>query len=139
MGRPVSSMRERLSATVHGDAHGWADLFGWEIKRDKTAPVFRQVYLHIRLAILSRRLGAGTKLPSTRALAAELAVARTSVVAAYEQLLAEGYVLGKIGSGTYISSELPDATETLAGRIGRPKKPGEPEQPSISPRARQKA
>ena len=93
-----------------GDAHGWADLFGWEITRDKGTPVFRQLYLQIRLAILSRRLGAGTKLPSTRALAAELAVARTSVVAAYEQLLAEGYVSGRMGSGTYISSELPDAT-----------------------------
>lgn len=126
--------RDRLQATLHGNAHGWADLFGWEIKRDKGTPVFRQVYLQIRLAILSRRLRAGTKLPSTRALASELIVARTSVVAAYEQLLAEGYVSGRIGSGTYISSELPDATETLAGR---PKKPAAPEKQSISPQARQ--
>jgi len=67
-------------------------------------------------------------LPSTRALASELAVARTSVVAAYEQLLAEGYVSGKIGSGTYISSELPDATATAAGR---PKKTAATDRQSI--------
>jgi GntR family transcriptional regulator/MocR family aminotransferase len=122
------------AATVRGSPHGWADLFGWQISRDNGTPVFRQVYLHIRLAILSRRLGAGTKLPSTRALASELGVARTSVVAAYEQLLAEGYVSGKTGSGTYVSSELPDATETPAGRPGRP---AASEKPSLPPRARQ--
>ena len=134
MARAASFKADRLQAVPHGEAGGWADLFGWEIKRDNGMPVFRQVYLQIRLAILSRRLGAGTKLPSTRALASELAVARTSVVAAYEQLLAEGYVSGKTGSGTYISSELPDATATPAGR---PKRPAAPEKPSISPRAQQ--
>ena len=134
MARTASSRTDRLQAALHGDAHGWADLFGWVIKRDTGTPVFRQLYLHIRLAILSGRLGAETKLPSTRALASELAVARTSVVAAYEQLLAEGYASGKIGSGTYISSELPDATATA---VGRSRKPAAAEKPSLSPRAQQ--
>jgi GntR family transcriptional regulator/MocR family aminotransferase len=130
----ASSAKGRPRAAFQGGAHGWADLFGWDVKRDTDTPVFRQVYLQIRLAILSRRLGAGTKLPSTRALASELAVARTSVVAAYEQLLAEGYVSGRIGSGTYISSELPDATDTPAGL---PKKAATLQKQPISPRARQ--
>ena len=134
MARTASSRTARLQAALHGDAHGWADLFGWVIKRNTGTPVFRQLYLHIRLAILSGRLGAETKLPSTRALASELAVARTSVVAAYEQLLAEGYASGKIGSGTYISSELPDATATA---VGRSRKPAAAEKPSLSPRAQQ--
>ena len=134
MSGAASLPRDRLHAARQGTAHGWADLFGWEITRGNGTPVFRQVYLQIRLAILSRRLGPGTKLPSTRALAAELGVARTSVIAAYEQLLAEGYVSGKIGSGTYISSELPDAIETPARR---PKKPAAAEKPTISPRARE--
>jgi GntR family transcriptional regulator / MocR family aminotransferase len=128
----TSLTRDRPRTAPDGTAHGWADLFGWEIQRDNGTPVFRQVYLQIRLAILSRRLGPGTKLPSTRALASELVVARTSVVAAYEQLLAEGYVSGKIGSGTYISSELSDAIETPARR---PKKTAAREKPSISPQA----
>ncbi len=134
MPRTASLKTDRLQAALHRDAHGWADLFGWAIKRGKGMPVFRQLYLQIRLAILSGRLGAGTKLPSTRALASELTVARTSVVAAYEQLLAEGYVSGKIGSGTYISSELPDATATAADRF---KRPADAEKPSLSARAQQ--
>lgn len=134
MSRTASSAGNPMRATVHGSANGWADLFGWEIKRDTAMPVFRQIYLQIRLAILSQRLGAGTKLPSTRVLASEFAVARTSVVAAYEQLLAEGYVCGRTGSGTYISLGLPEATETPAGR---PRKPATPEQQSLSPRAQQ--
>jgi GntR family transcriptional regulator/MocR family aminotransferase len=41
-------------------------------------------------------------------LAAWLGAARASVVAAYDQLLAEGYIVGRIGSGTYVSTDLPD-------------------------------
>lgn len=52
--------------------------------------------------------------PSTRALASRLRVARASVVSAYEQLLAEGYLAGKVGSGTYISSDLPEPLERRA-------------------------
>jgi GntR family transcriptional regulator / MocR family aminotransferase len=59
-----------------------------------------------------------TRLPSTRDLAARLAVACASVVVAYEQLLAEGYIYCKIGSGTYISSNLP---EPIGERPLRPK------------------
>src|SRR4051812_2999178 len=61
-----------------------------------------------RSAILSRALRAGAKLPSSRELAIRLAVSRTAVVAAYEQLLAEGYVTGKTGAGTYIAADLPE-------------------------------
>src|SRR5262245_9421942 len=93
-------------------APGWAELYGWHVDRATGTPVFRQIYGEVRTAILSRRLPPGTKLPSTRALATRLAVARASVVSAYEQLLAEGYVTGKIGSGTYISADLPEPIET---------------------------
>src|SRR6202162_1079687 len=64
--------------------------------------------MQIRSAILSRTLRPGTKLPSTRELATQLAVSRSAVVSAYEQLLAEGYASGKVGYGTYISSDLPE-------------------------------
>jgi GntR family transcriptional regulator / MocR family aminotransferase len=90
---------------------GWAELYAWQVERDNGTPLFRQVYLEIRSAILSRRLLPGTKLPSTRALASRLGMARASVVSAYEQLLAEGYLSGKVGSGTYISSDLPEPIE----------------------------
>ena len=92
-------------------APGWAELYAWQVERDNATPIFRQVYLQVRAAILSRTLAPGTRLPSTRALAARLRVARASVVSAYEQLLAEGYLDGRVGSGTYISADLPEPLE----------------------------
>jgi hypothetical protein len=62
----------------------------------------------LRGAILDGRLQAGTQVPSTRTLAAGLGVARTTVVIAFSQLLAEGYLEGRVGSGTYVSPSMPD-------------------------------
>src|SRR5262245_56458116 len=55
----------------------------------------------------------------SRHLAAQLGAARASVVAAYEQLLAEGYVFGLTGSGTYVSTDLPEAVVAAARRRNR--------------------
>src|ERR1700710_2407176 len=85
----------------------WASLYAWQLARSGDAPLFRQIYLQIRAAILSQRLAPGTKLPSTRSLAAQLSVSRSAVVSAYEQLLAEGYASGRVGSGSYVASDLP--------------------------------
>src|SRR6202022_3708427 len=65
-------------------------------------PLFRQIYVQVRAAILSGALAPGTKLPSSRAMATKLGVARASAVAAYEQLLTEGYVVARAGSGTFV-------------------------------------
>ncbi|QIN85306.1 aminotransferase class I/II-fold pyridoxal phosphate-dependent enzyme [Rubrobacter tropicus] len=62
----------------------------------------------MRAEILAGRLPARARLPSTRAVAAELGVSRTTVVAAFDQLLAEGYLEGRAGSGTYVAPSLPD-------------------------------
>ena len=72
-------------------------------------PLYRQIYEAVRQAILGGRLGAGTRLPATRSLAGELGVSRNTILLAFEQLLAEGYLEGKVGSGTYVSGVLPDA------------------------------
>src|SRR3954464_5890899 len=97
----------------------WAELYALEVFRESDTPLFRQLYLQLRAAILSRRLRPGTKLPSTRELAAQLGMSRSAVVAAYEQLLAEGYTTGRHGSGTYISPDLPEA---IAGSPQRRRK-----------------
>jgi GntR family transcriptional regulator/MocR family aminotransferase len=68
--------------------------------RDASTPYYRQVYDGVRAAILDGRLGPGQRLPSTRALARELGVSRLPVLNAYEQLLHEGYLTGRIGAGT---------------------------------------
>lgn len=67
------------------------------------------VFEHLRGGILAGTLAAHSRLPPTRALAAELGVARQTVVLAYERLAAEGYVHARTGSGTYVTADLPDA------------------------------
>ena len=69
-------------------------------------PLFRQVYAGLRRAILAGTFRAGDRLPSTRDLAEQLGISRTVVVLAYEQLLAEGFVAGRSGSGTYVPEGL---------------------------------
>ena len=75
-------------------------------------PLSRQIYLWFRQAILQRVMSNAERLPSTRELAEQLHVSRTVVVLAYERLLAEGFVVGRGGSGTYVAEVL------AAGRSG---------------------
>ncbi|MCW3475960.1 MocR-like pyridoxine biosynthesis transcription factor PdxR [Limobrevibacterium gyesilva] len=67
------------------------------------------VFDQLRQGILAGTLPAGARLPPTRHLAEELGVARQTVVLAYERLAAEGYVRARIGSGTFVAADLPDA------------------------------
>src|SRR5438045_9644053 len=71
-------------------------------------PLHRQIYEEWRQGILSGRFRRGERVPSARDLALTLAVARTTVSAAYEQLVAEGYLDSLRGSGTFVCRELPD-------------------------------
>jgi len=68
------------------------------------------VFERLRRGILSGTLAPGVRLPASRHLAEELGVARQTVVLAYERLAAEGYVRARMGSGTYVATDLPDAT-----------------------------
>jgi GntR family transcriptional regulator/MocR family aminotransferase len=63
----------------------------------------------LRAGILQGRISPGTRLPSTRDLAQTLRVGRNTVAAAFEQLVAEGYLESRVGDGTYVSPALPDA------------------------------
>ena len=73
------------------------------VDRASESPIHRQIYTAIRDYILSGRLAAETSLPATRQLAQHLGVGRNTVIAAYEQLLAEGYVEARGGSGTRVA------------------------------------
>ncbi len=82
-------------------------------------PLHRQLYFAIREAILGSRIQPGTRLPSSRTLAKDLAVSRNTVMAAFEQLHAEGYISGRVGAGSFVSEELPeDALHARAAPIG---------------------
>nr|WP_298686206.1 PLP-dependent aminotransferase family protein [uncultured Dongia sp.] len=73
-------------------------------------PLFRQLYGELRQAILGGRLRPGDRLPASRALADELNISRNTVLGAFEQLLSEGYLVMRGGSGTYVAGDLPDLT-----------------------------
>ncbi len=62
----------------------------------------RRVYETIRRAITEQILPSGSRLPSTRSLATDLNVSRNTILAAFDQLLDEGYVAARTGSGTYV-------------------------------------
>ena len=72
-------------------------------------PFNRGLYECIRGAILDGSLAPSTRLPPSRDLAAELQLSRNTVMHAYEQLLAEGYVHARVGSGTFVAHTAPEA------------------------------
>ncbi len=72
----------------------------------------------LRSAIQTRRLVAGTLLPSSRALAGDLGIARGTVVAAYDQLVAEGYLVARQGAGTVVADLGPGTAASAEGRRG---------------------
>ncbi len=77
---------------------------------DPTSPVplGRQLCDALRGAILGGRLRPGERLPATRMLAAELGISRNTVLSAFDHLLSEGYLVGRTGSGTYVTTSLPE-------------------------------
>ncbi|HTV85229.1 MAG TPA: PLP-dependent aminotransferase family protein [Dyella sp.] len=73
------------------------------LELDGRGPLYEQLTRALKASILDGRITAGTQLPPTRELADELELSRTTVLAAYEQLRAEGYIDGRVGSGSYVS------------------------------------
>ena len=97
-----------------------------------------QVEAGLRAGIRGGRLAAGTRLPSTRALAADLGVTRRVVVEAYDQLAAEGYVTARQGAGTVVNVVPRRASTAPAAEAAPPLvvdfRPGRPD-PALFPRA----
>ena len=84
-----------------------------EIDRNSGVPIYRQIEDFLRRMILNGALPPGKKLPSTRELALELGVSRITIKSVYEQLISEGYVQGKTGSGTFVSEGLEGETPVV--------------------------
>ncbi|WP_197498303.1 MocR-like pyridoxine biosynthesis transcription factor PdxR [Cupriavidus gilardii] len=95
-----SILSELLLQRLERPTDGSADKAGTHMNR--------QVYQIIRQEILAGTIPAGCKLPASRMLAKEVGVSRNTVLYAYEQLLAEGYVTASTGSGTFVSHTFPD-------------------------------
>jgi GntR family transcriptional regulator/MocR family aminotransferase len=80
-----------------------------EIVLQKTAaiPLSGQLYAALRCEIISGRLRGGQRLPSTRVLAQALCASRNTVLGVFERLTAEGYLVGRVGSGTRVARPRP--------------------------------
>lgn len=72
------------------------------IRLESTTNLYEQIYAYIRDEIRSGSLTRGERIPSSRALAGQLGLSRTTVQLAYDQLLAEGYIETRHGSGSYV-------------------------------------
>ncbi|MEG8276933.1 MocR-like pyridoxine biosynthesis transcription factor PdxR [Streptomyces sp. AHA2] len=88
-------------------AERWATL-GIDLHLEPTGPGLRRGLTDaLREAVRSGRLAPGTRLPSSRALAADLGIARNTVADAYADLVAEGWLTARQGSGTRVATGAP--------------------------------
>jgi len=93
--------------------------------RPDGVPAYEWIYSSLRQQILEGRLRPGLRLPATRDLARQLSLSRGTIVEAFDQLKAEGYVNGAVGSGTHVRRIPPDALIRVP-----PFPPKTPQQPS---------
>jgi len=90
------------------------------VERRSKKPLHKQVYEAFCAAIVGGSLRAGQRVPSSRSLALELNVSRLPVLTAYSQLIAEGYFEARSGSGTFVSSSLPEQWVSIRQRAATP-------------------
>ncbi len=102
-----------------------AALIDLTIDHASREPIFQQIYEAVRDRIINGKLEAGSKLPSSRSFARELGVSRSSVVNAYDQLIAEGYAASRKGAGIFVT-DLPELRVSLS--------PSRREQGSLEPK-----
>ncbi|MEO1190728.1 MAG: PLP-dependent aminotransferase family protein [Pseudomonadota bacterium] len=100
------------------------------LDRSRGQPLFAQICDLLRARMNDGRLPPGSSLPPTRSLAVELGCSRATVVTAYEQLAAEGYIQGRQGSGYRVAAsggvELPSLVATAKPRQTTPSRPADP-------------
>src|SRR6187399_2312386 len=106
------------------------------LQLDSQGPRYAQLTRALKNAILSGRCAPATRLPATRSLARDLDLSRNTVLAAYEQLAAEGFIEGRIGSGCYVAEFAQGAAAVPQPAPARPAVPrkAEPRAPRLSRR-----
>ena len=116
---PIASRRRQAKRPQRFDLEA--------LRLDETAaePLYRQLEARLKEAILAGRLQPGERLPSTRRLARDLAVARNTTINAYNQLIVEGYLVTQAGSGTRVALDLPEHLLQVAGRAQATKRPAQ--------------
>ena len=91
-----------------------------QLDRKAAEPLHQQLYRQIRDELVSGSFnGNSSRLPSSRALAADLGISRLTVNLAFDKLHSEGYLRSRVGSGTFIADSLPETFLTS----GKPRTP----------------
>jgi GntR family transcriptional regulator/MocR family aminotransferase len=122
--KPRSSLRSRRVPPL-----------GLALDPASAEPLHRQIGEQMRRAILEGRLEPGARLPSSRQMAQDLDCARGTVVLAFDQLVAEGYVVSQAGSAMSVAADLPDEMLTVPRTGALP--PGRPvARPAVARRTR---
>ena len=88
------------------------DLLQVRLAAQAEGKLHKRLYNAMRSAILDGSLSPDDRLPPSRDLAQQLGMSRNTVLTVYEQLLAEGYVISRQGSGTFVAGTLPDNFES---------------------------
>ena len=97
------------------------------LQLDGRGPLHAQLTRALKTALAGGRLGQGSRLPPTRALARDLGLSRNTVLTAYEQLRAEGFMDARVGSGSYVAAPLHDRSgERRAARRSHRRRPPTP-------------
>jgi GntR family transcriptional regulator / MocR family aminotransferase len=76
--------------------------------RTSDVPYYVQIYDAYRSAIVSGQLAPGQRLPSTRTISEQLEISRFPTLSAFDQLLDDGYIVGRVGSGTFVRDQIPE-------------------------------
>jgi GntR family transcriptional regulator/MocR family aminotransferase len=112
------------------------EILGLRLTRGGPVPLQRQLYDAVRDGVLSGTLVPGLALPSSRSLAHSLGVGRNTIIAAYEQLLSEGFLESRVGAGTRVAAF---AGNSLEGITDRPLRPARASLAALSARGRRLA
>jgi 2-aminoadipate transaminase len=100
---PLALEGANLGANNEANQANWMEVpLLLELDRASRVPLYRQIYRQLAALILGGQLPEGFRLPSERELARRLGVNRTTVVAAYQELSADGLVEGHVGRGTIV-------------------------------------
>jgi GntR family transcriptional regulator / MocR family aminotransferase len=135
-GCPIASPSTTMSADVHITPGPRGSVAGLDLHLDRRGGRVRDSVMDaIREAIRSGRLAPGTRLPSSRALAADLGVARNTVARAYAELIAEGWLTSLHGSSTFVSERAAGVLHSVAAppnrqalrRLDHDLRPGHPD------------
>ena len=80
------------------------DMLMFELYKNTTKPLYEQLYLSIKNAIMSKQIEVGSKLPSKKKLADFLNISQTTIEVAYAQLIAEGFIVSKPRIGFFVEN-----------------------------------